>query len=191
MSSSKISVWRKRADRLTAEHAAATMALKRARRSVIDSEQAADDADEAQQIVQAVAETVQEEAHNRIAGVVTKCLEIFDNPYEFHIIFERARGRTEARLVFTKDGQIVDPITGSGGGAVDVAAFALRLSCLMLSKPPMRRVLILDEPFKFVSECFRGRVRHLLETMATEMQIQIIMVTHIRELETGYTITLS
>ena len=85
----------------------------------------------------------------------------------------------------------VDPMDGSGGGVVDVAAFALRVSCLMLSQPPLRRLLVLDEPFKFVSEGFRGRVRKMLETLADEMKLQIVMVTHIRELETGKIIELS
>jgi len=84
-------------------------------------------------------------------------------------------------------------MTAAGGGVVDVAAFALRLSCLMLSKPPLRRILILDEPFKYVSERrgYRERVRQLLESLAEEMGIQILMVTHIEALQTGDIVELS
>ena len=84
----------------------------------------------------------------------------------------------------------VDPMTASGGGVVDVASFALRLSCLVLSKPPINRILILDEPFKFLSEDYRERVRILLETLSKEMKTQIILVTHIEELKTGRMIEL-
>ena len=76
-------------------------------------------------------------------------------------------------------------MSASGGGVVDVAAFALRLSCLMLSKPPLRRLLVLDEPFKFVSAEHRDRIQTLLRTLAEEMRIQILMVTHIEQLVTG------
>jgi DNA repair exonuclease SbcCD ATPase subunit len=147
--------------------------------------------EDAQAIGQQVAQMVQQEAHNEIADVVTQCLQaVFDEPYRFIIHFEKKRGRTEARLVFERDGLEVDPMTASGGGVVDVAAFALRLSCLMLSKPPLRRMLILDEPFKFVSPDLRPRVRKLMETLAEEKGIQILMVTHIEGLKTGGVIQL-
>jgi len=143
-------------------------------------------ATEAQEMAQAVAQAVQQQAHDQIAKVVSQCLTaVFDEPYTFHIIFERKRGRTEAQLVFDRDGMTLDPMTATGGGVVDVAAFALRLSCLILHKPPLRRILILDEPFKYVSEEYRPRVRELLETLSEEMGVQFLMVTHIQELKTG------
>lgn len=149
-------------------------------------------ATDAQVLVQRVAQAVQQRAHDQIAKVVSRCLSaVFDHPYEFRILFERKRGRTEARLVFVrKKGKReveIDPADGCGGGVVDVAAFALRLACLLLQKPKRRRVLILDEPFKFVSERrdYRHRVRNLLETLADEMDIQFIMVTHDPVLQVG------
>jgi DNA repair exonuclease SbcCD ATPase subunit len=84
----------------------------------------------------------------------------------------------------------VDPITASGGGIIDVASFALRLACLCLSKPPLRRVMVMDEPFKFVSEQYRARLVELLERLAKDMGVQFIMVTHIKELEIGKVIQL-
>ena len=147
---------------------------------------------EAQELAQNVAQAVQQKAHDQIAEVVSRCLEaVFDEPYEFRIHFERKRGRTEARLTFERDGMEVDPMTASGGGVVDVASFALRLSCLILNKPPLRRILIMDEPFKYVSEEYRERVRELLETLAQEMGVQLLMVTHINELKTGTVLELS
>src|SRR4051812_23271268 len=57
--------------------------------------------EQAQGITQEVAEKVQQQAHQQIASVVTKALEsVFEDSYEFKIVFERKRGRTEARLVF-------------------------------------------------------------------------------------------
>jgi DNA repair exonuclease SbcCD ATPase subunit len=160
--------------------------LKRARAENVAATEEYDNADEAQQVVQAVAETIQEEAHDRIAGVVTKCLStVFDEPYTFKISFERARGRTEAKLLFVRDEMEVNPIDASGGGVIDVAAFALRISCLMLSRPARRRVMVLDEPFKFVSADRRGNVRAMLEDLAAELGIQFIVVTHFNEYKVG------
>jgi DNA repair exonuclease SbcCD ATPase subunit len=141
---------------------------------------------EAQKIAQRVAQAVQQQAHNQIAGVVSKCLEtVFDKPYVFKINFERKRGKTEAQLVFESDGFEIDPMTASGGGVVDVASFALRLSCLMLAKPKLRRILIMDEPFKFVSEIYQENVRLMLESLSKEFKIQFIIVTHINMLKVG------
>lgn len=146
---------------------------------------------EAQRLAQAVAQHVQEQAHKQIAAVVTRSLAaVFDDPYEFKIIFERKRGRTEARLVFVRDGLEVDPMTACGGGVVDVAAFALRLSCLMLSRPPLRRLLVLDEPFKFLSPEYRGRLRQLIETLSKDMGVQFLLVTHMDELKIGNVVAL-
>ena len=147
---------------------------------------------EAQQLVQSIAQEVQQRAHTQIASVVSQCLEaVFDEPYRFQIIFEQKRGTTEARLIFDRDeaGE-VDPMSASGGGVVDVAAFALRLACLLLSRPQRRRVVILDEPFKFVSASYRPRLRTLLESLAREKAVQFIIVTHINELKIGNIIEL-
>jgi DNA repair exonuclease SbcCD ATPase subunit len=147
--------------------------------------------EEAQTLAQNVAQSVQQRVHDRIARVVTQCLQsVFDEDYEFKIHFERKRGKTEARLVFQKEGREVDPLTASGGGLVDVAGFALRLACLSLTRPALRRLVVLDEPFKFVSREFRSRLSHLFHTLSEEMGFQFIMVTHISELEVGKCIRL-
>ena len=144
-----------------------------------------------QELAQIVAQGVQQRAHSMIAKVVSQCLEtIFDEPYEFQIVFERKRGKTEARLVFQRDGMEIDPMTSSGGGVLDVAAFALRLAAITLTKPHARRIIIMDEPFRFVSEAFRSRIKDMLESLAEEYGFQFIMVTHIKELICGRNIAL-
>jgi DNA repair exonuclease SbcCD ATPase subunit len=176
--------------RTTQEHLTtldnARAAVKREEAELKDAERLQESALEAQQIAQEVAKGVQEQAHHQLAGIVSRCLEtVFDEPYEFQIEFQRKRGRTEARLYFTRDDVEVDPMTASGGGVVDVAAFALRLSCLCMSQPPLRRVMVLDEPFKFLSEEYRERVRDLLLALAVDFGVQFIMVTHVEEFKIG------
>lgn len=145
----------------------------------------------AREVLQLVSAAVQQQAHARIAAIVSRCLEaVFEEPYTFQIQFERKRGKTEARLVFVRDGMEIDPMNASGGGVVDVAAFALRVSCMLLAKPPVRRLMILDEPFRFVSTEYRERVRLLLEALSEELGIQFIVVTHMTELQMGKVIEL-
>jgi len=186
-----LKLFRKRINEKQTELSSVQRQLVSERKEYAEGEAHAANLAQAQQIAQAVAQTIQQQAHKQIAGVVSKCLElVFDSPYKFKINFEQKRGKTEASLLFERDGLEVDPLTASGGGVVDVAAFALRLSCLMLAKPPLRRILFLDEPFKFVSEDYRGNVKMMLEQLSKEMGIQLIMVTHIPELVTGKVIQL-
>lgn len=141
----------------------------------------------AQTILQAAAQTVQERAHAQIAAVVTKCLRtVFTDDYEFKIEFEKKRGKTEARLLFVKDGKEEDPLDGSGGGVLDIASFALRLCCIMLRRPRGRKILIIDEPFKNVNgEDNRERAALLLTALAEEFEVQIIMTTGYEWLKIG------
>ena len=147
---------------------------------------------EAQALIQDVAQKVQETAHARIAGVVTSCLRaVFgDSSYEFAIRFDKKRSRTEARLVFLRDGEEIDPTTAAGGGAVDVAAFALRLVALSLRRPPVRRLLLCDEPLRFLSADYRPAARELFEALARDMGVQMVFVTHSDELVCGKVIRL-
>lgn len=142
---------------------------------------------EAQLLAQHVAQNVQTQAHRQISKLVTKCLQtVFDDMVSFHIDFQRKRGKTEAKLLFVdEDGDQLDPLTTCGGGLIDVAAFGLRLAAIALSKPKLRAILVLDEPFRFISVEYRPRVRQLLETLAKDMKVQILMVTHDQLLEAG------
>lgn len=167
-------------------------ALTRAEMTAADASASLELALEAQRHAQAVAEAVQRHTHAGVAGVVSRCLSaVFDDPYEFDIVFERKRGRTEARLVLSRDGVAVEPESGAEGGVLDVCAFALRLACLMLSRPRPRLCVVLDEPFKWVHGTEqRRKVRDLLLALSEELGVQIIMVTGIDALKCGNVIEL-
>lgn len=145
--------------------------------------------EEAQTIIQNVAQIIQQKAHKHLSIVVNRCLEaVFDEPYEFKILFEKKRGQTEAKLAFFKGDKEVNPMRC--GGQLDVAAFALRLGVLLLRKPAVRKLIVMDEPFKFVSHQRRESITELLNELSEEFNIQIIMVTHIQGLKCGKIIEL-
>lgn len=186
-----LSDYRQTVDRLLGQRSHLAQTVNEERLELGRAESLIQNTEEAQKIIQLVAQMMEERIHQQVAAIVSRCLEtIFDEPYEFRILFEQKRGKTEARMVFLRDGEELDPLTASGGGVVDVAAFALRVSCLMLAQPRLRRVLVLDEPFRFLSEGYRGRVRELLTTLAQELDIQFVMVTHIDALQMGTVVQL-
>jgi len=149
--------------------------------------------EEAQQVAQQASQQVQQRAHNQIAGVVSRCLEtvFYDADYGFKIRFDKKRGRTEVVLILMKDGhEVEDPLNGDSGAACDIAALALRLSCLVLAKPKLRKLLVMDQPFGNVSAEYWQNTRLLLEGLSKDFGIQIIMVTHNPKLQTGKVVEL-
>jgi hypothetical protein len=149
---------------------------------------------EAVAIAQEAAEAVQRAAHGRIAHVVTRCLKaVFpDSGLEFQIDFRQTRGKTEAQLCFIKDGNLIDdPTEEVGGGTIDVAAFALRLACLMISTPRKRRFLCLDECWKGIhGKENRERAAELMLTISEEMEVQVLLMTGLDWLKVGKVIEL-
>lgn len=142
----------------------------------------------ARKIVQTIAEEIQRQAHSQIGRVVSICLtEIFENDYQFELRFTQKANRTQANLVLMKDGnEIGDPLNQDSGGVLDVAGFAMRLSCILLQKPQSRKLLVLDEPFKNLhGHIYRERLRMLLTRLSEEFQVQIILVTGIPDFEIG------
>jgi len=183
--------WMDSVNRLVVKASSVKIQYKTAYSKLEEAQSRLEAVEEAQTIVQTVAQNIQERVHTRIASVVTRCLAaVFENPYQFKILFERKRGRTEAILVFERDGWKIEPMFSSGGGPKDVAAFALRLSCMMLSRPKLHPIVVLDEPFKSPSPHYRERIKALMEILSQEMGVQFIMVTNIMELVTGEVIDL-
>ena len=177
----------KRLARTHAEYRAAGKNQAKAKKKLAGLEKQAIDYKEALTIAQAVSKELQQQAHSKIGQIVTTCLQdIFGPGYAFRIDFETKRNRTEANLVLIKDGHdIGDPLNDDSGGVADVASFALRLSCLMLTKPHLRRLVVLDEPFKFVSAEYQPAIVTMLEELSEDLDMQIVMVTHIEALEVG------
>lgn len=142
----------------------------------------------AQRITQHIAQSIQQRIYKQIAAIVTRCLQaVFDEPYDFQLRFDRKRGKTECRMVFVRGGkELDDPLNEIGGGVVEVAAFGLRVACLLLSRPSPRRFLALDEPFKSVrGDEYRDRVRQMLLALSEELGIQILLNTDLGALQLG------
>lgn len=135
--------------------------------------------EEAARIILAVAQVTQEELVAIINSMVSSALEaVFPDPYAFEVEFVQRRGKTEADLYFVRDGKRVDPLSSAGGGAVDVAAFALRVALWSLKRPRPASTIILDEPFRFLSRELQPRAAEMVRELSRRLGVQFIMVTH-------------
>lgn len=179
-------------DKLLRDYQEVEARLKHHETALEEATEELENTQEAQAIVVAMASGLQAAVHSRLSAVVTKALKaVFDDPYEFALRFETKANRTNVVLVFTRDGLEVDaPLDACGGGVVDVAAWALRMACLILARPHARRLLVLDEPFKFVWAGGRDKVAQLVSVLSSELGVQLLIVTHEQEYELGNVIRL-
>jgi len=157
---------------------------KRARSDIRKSKAEQRNTEKAKVIIQTVAQKTQEQLEYRISELVTLAMKsIFPEPYEMHLDFVKKRDKTEAEITFSKDGgEKINPMNASGGGVVDVAAFALRVTLWSLQNPKSRNVIILDEPFRFLSTDLQPKAGELLKEISERLGIQFIIITHEEEL---------
>ncbi len=180
--------YKMRADRLTAELQLAKQTIKQETTALADANEGVNDLLEVQKVVTHIAQSIQRQVHGRISQIVTRCLgAVFEDPYEFKIRFDRKRGKTEARMVLIRNGEeLDDPLNEVGGGVVDVVSLALRLAHLLLSRPPRRRLVVLDEPFAAIrGPGNKKRTREMLLKLAEELDFQFILNTEIQAYQMG------
>ena len=140
--------------------------------------------EEATDVIRTVAQATQKELEYHVSELVSLALEaIFPDPYRLNIDFELRRNRSEADVTFSKEGEEkIDPMSSSGGGPIDVAAFGLRISLWSLQRPRSRPTIILDEPFRHVSRNLQPQASAMLKEISEKLGLQFVIVTHEVEL---------
>lgn len=129
------------------------------------------------EIVKMVALSTQEQLTYNISEITDLALDaVLEKPYSVDLEFVEKRNKTECEIYFSRDGMQIKPYDG-GGGAVDIASFALRIAAWSMSRPRSRRTLILDEPFKHLKgEIANKRMLEMVRMITKKLNLQIIMV---------------
>ena len=137
--------------------------------------------EKAREVVKFVALETQRQLQFYISDITTLALDaVFsEDPYNLEVEFVERRNKTECDIYFTRDGNKVDPMEASGFGAVDTAAFALRIASWSLQIPRSRKTLILDEPFNGLDMETVQKVKLLLPQMKATKTI--LITSHILE----------
>lgn len=139
--------------------------------------------EQAREIIREVGLKTQQQLQVHISEITTLALEaVFPDPYALTAEFVQRRNKTECDLYFIRDDNSVDPLSAAGGGTVDVASFALRVASWSMRTPRSRNILILDEPFRYLSEGLLPRAGEMIKQISEKLGLQIIMVTHSEEL---------
>ena len=135
--------------------------------------------EQAREVIREVGLETQRQIEYHISDITSLALEaVFNNPYELIVEFVQRRNKTECDLYFMRDGNRVDPLNASGGGAVDVASFSLRVASWSMSRPRSHPVLLLDEPLRFLSADHQEKASVMIKEISERLGIQFIIVTH-------------
>jgi len=135
--------------------------------------------EQAREIVRTVGLATQQELQFHISDITSLALDaVFDDPYELKVEFVERRNKTECDLKFVRGDMEIDPMTASGVGAVDIASFALRIASWSMMRPRTRPTIILDEPFRFLSENYQDKASQMLKELSEKLGLQFIIVTH-------------
>ena len=135
--------------------------------------------EQAREVIREVGLKTHQQLQYHISDITSLALEaVFNNPYELIAEFVQRRNKTECDLFFQRDGSKVDPLTASGVGAVDVAAFALRVASWSMLRPHTRNTVILDEPLKFLSNEYQEKASVMIKEISKKLGIQFIIITH-------------
>ncbi len=158
-----------------------TEELKREKQNLSDLKRNEINLEQARETIQIVSRKTQEVLEYNLNEIVTKAMStVFDDPYEVKIEFVAKRNKTEAEIWFVRGGAKYSPLASTGGGAVDVAAFSIKLALWSLKAKKTRKCLIFDEPFKNVNDPSRElheRLSEMVADLCEELGIQIIMVS--------------
>lgn len=133
----------------------------------------------AREIIYSVAEETQKKLEYQVSNLVTSALAaVFPDPYTFELRFVRRRNKTEADLIFLKNGNETDDlINTAGGGAVDIASFALRVALWSIKRT--RPIMIIDEAFRFLSLDLQEKASDMIKEISSKLGIQVLMVSHL------------
>jgi len=120
--------------------------------------------------------------HKSLETLVSDGLSVvFGEPLEVHIEDHERGGASTVEFTLLKDGVETSIMGAQGGGYVVVVAFLFRVLLVLSAVPPLRRLLMLDEPFAHVSPEFRNALADMIAELMEKLDFQVIMVTQDRE----------
>ncbi len=146
--------------------------------SITDNKKALKRHEKAREVIRQVGFKTQQQLSYNINEITSMALNaVLKYPYDLELEFVERRNKTECDMYFVRDEIRIDPFSG-GGGAVDVAAFALRVASWSMQTPRTRNVLVLDEPFKHLKgEEANRKMLAMVQKISKELGLQIIMVS--------------
>lgn len=133
-------------------------------------------------VIQSIATELQTSVKDKIVSTVQAAIDDTFPNVKFNMELTSKRNQTELDIYVTdEEGNRQAILDGCGGGLKDVISFALRVAVWSLDKDSAP-VIMLDEPFKFMSEGHRNQGAELLHTLSHNLGVQFVVVSHVPEI---------
>ena len=138
---------------------------------------------EAREIFQKAAIMTQNHLAVHLSTIVTNAVRtvFYDKDVSFKVEFVERRNVTECDMWFEENGHKFSLLESRGFGMTDIASFALRVAYILLHESD--NVLIIDEPFRNLSEDRHEVTSQMIKTLSEELKIQFIISTHVTSLK--------
>jgi DNA repair exonuclease SbcCD ATPase subunit len=121
-----------------------------------------------------------------IEELVTQALQvIFGDDYSFELTDQVLRNKSEISMSIVEHGHKRSLREAPVGTFVDVVSLMLRIIAWSIQSDRTRNTLILDEPLKSVSKDRLPFLQQTLSKLSEMLGLQIIFVTHEKELARG------
>lgn len=125
-----------------------------------------------------VSKAIQKQFKKRVEVLITNAIQsIYDYPYIFKLQFEHKRNNIEVRPIIKKGKTELVPKDDMGGGVLDVISIGFQIILWYLQNPRTRKILFLDEPFRFLGSYSR-KAGFMLKYLSRYFGLQIIMTSH-------------
>ena len=133
-----------------------------------------------QELLLRASETARGLVTEKIEHLVTLALgAITGEPYHFGMSLVQHAGNWSVEFTVTNpSGVVVDPMSGAGGGIIDICSMALRIAILEMYEPRVQGPILLDEDFKFLSKDYVRPALEWIQMLIEKTGRQIILVTH-------------
>jgi len=135
--------------------------------------------------LQSLSDTTRIQVIERISKLVTELLQTVKDPnleFRMNLGVERSQADLKFFVVDKLSGKEFDALESMGGGVVDLIALGLRVSLLVLWKPKLARILILDETLKYVSVSDQELASEFIRKLSEQLGLQIIFISHSKTL---------
>lgn len=137
----------------------------------------------AREIFQKSALITQNHLADHLSNIVTKALQsvFFEKDVSFKVEFVERRNTTECDMCIEENGFRYSLLNSRGFGMTDIASFALRIAYILLHT--VDNVLIIDEPFRNLSEDKHEFASQMIRELSKELDMQFIISTHVDKLK--------
>lgn len=114
-----------------------------------------------------------------VANIISHGLSlVFEEPMELLIVSKVRADVTTVDLKIVQNGVETDIMGAKGGTVIALVNVLVRALLVLSARPPLRRILILDEPFGLADDQYIPSFGELLRELVDRLGFQIIIVSH-------------